>query len=957
MSTPIRSWLFGSRWASIRSIRPSLSSAGRGGARGLAPQGTGDRFEPLEPRLLLSGDISGTVFNDLDADGARSAGVETGLAGQTIYLDQNLNGRFDTGEPTALTDLNGRYRFNALADGDYIVRQSLPDGAVQTSPDVDPPGHGDLTLAHTIFDEQGEINGLGIAQSPLISPDGLHLYVAGRDTNNLPAIAHLVRDPATNEMTFQDDPTGQANLDATVMAMSPDGRHIYAVGQSFNSLVAYARDATTGTLTFVEAFQDKDVVNASSVATMLDGLSEIRDVVVSPDGRYVYIASHADDALVVFGRDTNDGTLSIAQVLQDPSVIATRKITGATPAATIQSLKDLATAAATGGGHHLYTATEGFGNNQDLSVFFHDPGTGALAFIAASTFRHVNNAVFGRAQSMTVTPDGGQVIVAWDSGASGVTVLDRDASAGTLTHVQTLSGSRATGRPAGGLSVSGDGLHLYLTSSIYDSLTVFAWDDTTGDWQFAQDFQDETRTFIGFDIPGATIIDGLKSPRGVRPVVTSPDGTQIYAAVNSQDDAVIRFDRDAAANTHTVAQLIKDNTGGIQGLASAGRAAISPDGRHVYVIGNKRDNGSLRGTLGVFSLDPTSGEPRYIQAFEDSAFPAIDGAVQTPGLDFTRDVKMSPDGVFVYVVTDRDHALLVFRRDAATGELALEHVFQDNLAGGGSVVNGATVVNELLRPTAIGVSPNGEHVYITSSGDDAIAIFHRDPNTGTHSFQGAVVDGQGGATKLDNVHQIIVSHDGASVYVIGEQAVTAFGRTAGSGGLVFLQKLESADTSHQASFSSGFMAASPDGLNLYVLNTSLITFRRDPNNGALTYLGNLQNTDPGGSSLNSATSIAVSPDGANAYTSSTPFQAPGSLSVWRRLPLTGELVLDDVLHGSDPGNDGLLDAGFVAITHDGTRVVATSGGPEANALNVLDRNGGRARFVSRSDCGHRRGRS
>ncbi len=52
-------------------------------------------LEILEDRYLLSASIFGAVWNDFDADGLRDA-LEPGLAGVTVFLDENQNGVFDS---------------------------------------------------------------------------------------------------------------------------------------------------------------------------------------------------------------------------------------------------------------------------------------------------------------------------------------------------------------------------------------------------------------------------------------------------------------------------------------------------------------------------------------------------------------------------------------------------------------------------------------------------------------------------------------------------------------------------------------------------------------------------------------------------------------------------------------------------------------------------------------------
>ncbi len=88
-------------------------------------------------------EIHGAKWNDLDADGVWDAG-EPGLAGWTIYLDQNGNGELDDGEPSTETladdpatteiDETGMYAFIDLFQGDYIVREVLQEGWDQSSP-------------------------------------------------------------------------------------------------------------------------------------------------------------------------------------------------------------------------------------------------------------------------------------------------------------------------------------------------------------------------------------------------------------------------------------------------------------------------------------------------------------------------------------------------------------------------------------------------------------------------------------------------------------------------------------------------------------------------------------------------------------------------------------------------------------------------------------------------------
>lgn len=73
------------------------------------------------------GSISGTVFNDVNADGARAAG-DAGMEGWTVFLDTNGNSTLDAGETSALTDALGFYSFPSLVAGSYQVAEILQTG-------------------------------------------------------------------------------------------------------------------------------------------------------------------------------------------------------------------------------------------------------------------------------------------------------------------------------------------------------------------------------------------------------------------------------------------------------------------------------------------------------------------------------------------------------------------------------------------------------------------------------------------------------------------------------------------------------------------------------------------------------------------------------------------------------------------------------------------------------------
>ena len=95
-------------------------------------------------RPVATSVIEGRKWLDANGNGQRDDD-EPGLAGVTIYIDRNLNGRLDRGERSTMTqrdnprtpeDETGLYRFGGLREGEYVVREVVPNGYMQTFPGV-----------------------------------------------------------------------------------------------------------------------------------------------------------------------------------------------------------------------------------------------------------------------------------------------------------------------------------------------------------------------------------------------------------------------------------------------------------------------------------------------------------------------------------------------------------------------------------------------------------------------------------------------------------------------------------------------------------------------------------------------------------------------------------------------------------------------------------------------------
>ncbi|HEY7088126.1 MAG TPA: SdrD B-like domain-containing protein [Tepidisphaeraceae bacterium] len=199
-------------------------------------------FESLEPRTLLSSSISGIVFNDANSNGHREVG-EAGLSGQRVFLDQNFNGKFDTGETSLLTDSTGAYNFTGLGAGIVRVRVVVPSGQRQTSPNLlfyDIPANGsDIHVANdfgltvtavvrgTVFNDT---NGDGVRQITEQGVQGIRVYIDKNGNGKF--------DPGKEKSRITDASgawrfAGLAKGKYTIRVVLPPGMHVTAPSRGF----------------------------------------------------------------------------------------------------------------------------------------------------------------------------------------------------------------------------------------------------------------------------------------------------------------------------------------------------------------------------------------------------------------------------------------------------------------------------------------------------------------------------------------------------------------------------------------------------------------------------------------------------------------------------------------------------------------------------------------------------
>jgi hypothetical protein len=172
----------------------------------------------------------------------------------------------------------------------------------------------------------------------VVSPDGAHVYVAGRDDD---AVAVFARSAIAGTLTFLGAVTNPVSTLNYVQAVdvSPDGAHLYTGG--IGELGVFARDSGSGMLTFVESESDP-------------GGLVVQDLAVGADGLHVFAA---DDSgiLYVWARDSSTGEVS----LEDAS-----------PVRLLGYLHEFPSIAVSPDNRNVYVADEQFGGDPSSVMIF-----------------------------------------------------------------------------------------------------------------------------------------------------------------------------------------------------------------------------------------------------------------------------------------------------------------------------------------------------------------------------------------------------------------------------------------------------------------------------------------------------------------------------------------------------------------------------------------------------------
>lgn len=388
----------------------------------------------------------------------------------------------------------------------------------------DPAFRPAVELEQDVVNQQDQVVGLASPTALALSPDGAFAYVTSEALDSVLVFRRSAFNGNLSLVARYDvaapgfETAGLTTpLDVIV---SPDGLHVYVAAEEAGTVVVMARNASNGTLSFVENQDDTGAAGAN--------LGGVRRLQISADGNHLYAAAANAGAVVIFSRDAGTGALTFLEAelngADDPDDIGNA----------VQYMNRPAGMALAADGSQVYVASR-FGDAVQVFERDADPASadfGRLSFVTAYRNGALGIVGLDGAFNIGVSADNAHVYVAAEA-ENAIVLFDRNPD-GTLQQ-RSVWRHETPDRPGligvQGLAISPDGLEVFAGGFADNSLSIFR--------RIQPD--DEDNLPYGDLVMRQTLFDDqgeLLNMAGPTAVVPSGDDEYLYVVAN-EDNAIV----------------------------------------------------------------------------------------------------------------------------------------------------------------------------------------------------------------------------------------------------------------------------------------------------------------------------------------------------------------------------------------------------------------------------------
>ncbi len=398
------------------------------------------------------------------------------------------------------------------------------------------------------------------------------------------------------------------------ITISPDGKNAYGVALLSDALVVFDRNTTSGALTIKSGSAGcfvNSIIGACTVVSDL-ALNGIHDIAVSPDGKSLYAASQNSDTLVSFIRNTTTGALTVSGCLsnsalggscvQQPGLLDEVAVVTISPDGKNVYAVSAVTASPNGSG-----VISTYSRDATTGALTYNNCISSAPLGSCVVATGVFDLGFPYASKVALSPDGKTMYLIASSSAS-IAIFDRDATTGNLTLKSGAAGciARAAILPQGctilgdylqpptGIAVSPDGKSLYLTTGwtteAIDTVLVFARDRTTGVLTKTNGAAGCLASAILNDCAVFNPSAQTSSDFNPAAIVVSPDNQNVYLSSSAWNTLYV-FGRSATTGALTLksgasgcfsSTILTPCTTTANLTSYVDAITVSPDGRSVY---------------------------------------------------------------------------------------------------------------------------------------------------------------------------------------------------------------------------------------------------------------------------------------------------------------------------------------------------------------------------------------